>query len=121
MGETCSNPKAQGGLGFRNFEVFNMAMVAKQAWNIVQNPNSLAANLIKARYDISHILYLKLLWNKMVALFGVVFGMFDKFFFLGVSGRLVVVIIFMFCMTHGCMEVIIDGCSRLNLQMYISY
>ncbi|CAJ2667228.1 unnamed protein product, partial [Trifolium pratense] len=43
-------PKAKGGLGFRNFEAFNMAMVAKQAWNIVQNPDSLAAKLVKARY-----------------------------------------------------------------------
>ncbi|GAU33843.1 hypothetical protein TSUD_393510 [Trifolium subterraneum] len=43
-------PKAHGGLGFRNFEAFNKAMVAKQAWNIVQNPNSLVAKLIKARY-----------------------------------------------------------------------
>ncbi|GAU17164.1 hypothetical protein TSUD_177940 [Trifolium subterraneum] len=29
---------------------FNKAMVAKQVWNIVQNPNSLVAKLIKARY-----------------------------------------------------------------------
>ncbi|GAU50179.1 hypothetical protein TSUD_408720, partial [Trifolium subterraneum] len=43
-------PKAHGGLGFRNFEAFNKAMVAKQVWNIVQNPNSLVAKLIKARY-----------------------------------------------------------------------
>ncbi|GAU16642.1 hypothetical protein TSUD_325920 [Trifolium subterraneum] len=43
-------PKTHGGLGFRNFEAFNKAMVAKQAWNIVQNPNSLVAKLIKARY-----------------------------------------------------------------------
>ncbi|GAU48920.1 hypothetical protein TSUD_301750 [Trifolium subterraneum] len=43
-------PKTYGGLGFRNFEPFNKAMVAKQVWNIVQNPNSLVAKLIKARY-----------------------------------------------------------------------
>ncbi|GAU37194.1 hypothetical protein TSUD_30590 [Trifolium subterraneum] len=29
---------------------FNKAMVAKQVWNIVQNPNSLVAKLLKARY-----------------------------------------------------------------------
>ncbi|PNX85579.1 hypothetical protein L195_g041649, partial [Trifolium pratense] len=40
--------KAKGGLGFRNFKAFNMGMVAKQAWNIIQNPNSLAAKLVKA-------------------------------------------------------------------------
>ncbi|GAU22925.1 hypothetical protein TSUD_326970, partial [Trifolium subterraneum] len=48
--ERLACPKAHGGLGFRNFEAFNKAMVAKQAWNIVQNPNSLVAKLIKARY-----------------------------------------------------------------------
>ncbi|GAU18320.1 hypothetical protein TSUD_202090 [Trifolium subterraneum] len=48
--EIVACPKAYGGLGFRNFEVFNKAMVAKQVWHIVQNPNSLVAKLIKARY-----------------------------------------------------------------------
>ncbi|GAU34127.1 hypothetical protein TSUD_66060 [Trifolium subterraneum] len=43
-------PKAHGGLGFRNFEAFNKAVVAKQVWNIVQNPDSLVAKLIKTRY-----------------------------------------------------------------------
>ncbi|GAU27012.1 hypothetical protein TSUD_313740 [Trifolium subterraneum] len=48
--ERLACPKAHGGLGFRNFEAFNKAMVAKQVWNIVQNPNSLVVKLIKARY-----------------------------------------------------------------------
>ncbi|GAU24809.1 hypothetical protein TSUD_157220 [Trifolium subterraneum] len=48
--ERLAYPKAHAGLGFRNFEAFNKAMVAKQVWNIVQNPNSLVAKLIKARY-----------------------------------------------------------------------
>ncbi|GAU29062.1 hypothetical protein TSUD_278180, partial [Trifolium subterraneum] len=48
--ERLACPKAYGGLGFRNFEAFNKAMVAKQVWNIVQHPNSLVAKLIKARY-----------------------------------------------------------------------
>ncbi|GAU43245.1 hypothetical protein TSUD_241360 [Trifolium subterraneum] len=48
--ERLACPKAHGGLGFRNFEAFNKAMVAKQVWNIIQNPNTLVAKLIKARY-----------------------------------------------------------------------
>ncbi|GAU36186.1 hypothetical protein TSUD_274640 [Trifolium subterraneum] len=48
--ERLACPKAHGGLGFRNFEAFNKAMVAKQVWNIVQNLNSLVAKLLKARY-----------------------------------------------------------------------
>ncbi|KAK2373903.1 hypothetical protein QL285_074905 [Trifolium repens] len=45
--ERLACPKAHGGLAFRNFEAFNKAMIAKQVWNIVQNPNSLVAKLIK--------------------------------------------------------------------------
>ncbi|CAJ2665105.1 unnamed protein product [Trifolium pratense] len=48
--ERLACPKDKGGLGFRNFEAFNMAMVAKQAWKILQNPDTLVARLIKARY-----------------------------------------------------------------------
>ncbi|GAU48531.1 hypothetical protein TSUD_98640 [Trifolium subterraneum] len=48
--ERLACPKAYGGLGFRNFESFNKAMVVKKVWNIVQNLNSLVAKLIKARY-----------------------------------------------------------------------
>jgi hypothetical protein len=44
---TC--PKDKGGLSFRNLEAFNMAMVAKQAWHILQNPDTLVAKIIKAR------------------------------------------------------------------------
>jgi ribonuclease HI len=44
----CS--KDEGGLGFRDFHSFNMAMVAKQGWNFMHNPTSLVARLFKARY-----------------------------------------------------------------------
>ncbi|PNY13385.1 ribonuclease H [Trifolium pratense] len=37
-------------MGFRDFHAFNMAMVAKQGWRIVQNPDFLVAKVLKARW-----------------------------------------------------------------------
>ena len=48
--DRMSQPKFVGGLGFKKLREFNLAMVGKQAWNIVTNPSSLVARLIKARY-----------------------------------------------------------------------
>ncbi|XP_058774459.1 uncharacterized protein LOC131648725 [Vicia villosa] len=45
---TC--PKAEGGLGFRDFKAFNLAMVAKQGWFLMSNPNALVSRIFKARY-----------------------------------------------------------------------
>ncbi|XP_058742267.1 uncharacterized protein LOC131614725 [Vicia villosa] len=45
---TC--PKADGGLGFRDFKAFNFAMVAKQGWFLMTNPNVLVSRIFKARY-----------------------------------------------------------------------
>jgi hypothetical protein len=43
-------PKEEGGLGFRDFQSFNMAMVAKQGWNFMNNTTSLVSRIYKARY-----------------------------------------------------------------------
>ena len=42
--------KSMGGLGFKDFELFNLAMLARQAWRLLQNPNSLCARLLRSVY-----------------------------------------------------------------------
>lgn len=42
--------KAKGGLRFRNILAFNYAMLAKQDWRILTEPNSLVAKVLKAKY-----------------------------------------------------------------------
>ena len=48
--EKLSKPKRVGGLGFRDLHAFNIAMLARQAWRLIQNPNSLCAQVLSARY-----------------------------------------------------------------------
>ncbi|XP_024199817.1 uncharacterized protein LOC112203016 [Rosa chinensis] len=42
--------KQEGGMGFKNIYAYNLAMLAKQGWRLITNPDSLIAQLYKARY-----------------------------------------------------------------------
>lgn len=42
--------KEEGGLGFKKLVEFNLEMLAKQAWSLINNANPLVTQLVKARY-----------------------------------------------------------------------
>ncbi|KAK3154089.1 hypothetical protein QOZ80_2BG0185830 [Eleusine coracana subsp. coracana] len=43
-------PKSQGGLGFQDMKLFNLAMLGKQGWRLMTNPTSLCARVFKGKY-----------------------------------------------------------------------
>jgi hypothetical protein len=43
-------PKDHGGVGFRDMRLFNQALLARQAWRLITAPDTLCAQILKAKY-----------------------------------------------------------------------
>jgi hypothetical protein len=48
--EKLIQKKHHGGIGFRDLALFNQALLARQAWRLIHQPDSLCARLLKAKY-----------------------------------------------------------------------
>lgn len=48
--EKTSASKKCGGQGFQDLHLFNQALLANQAWKIMQRPESLLFKMLKSRY-----------------------------------------------------------------------
>lgn len=42
--------KTQGGIGFHNLVSFNNALLAKQCWRLLKNPDNLVVRILQAKY-----------------------------------------------------------------------
>jgi hypothetical protein len=49
--DNLTKAKGKGGLGYRDMHLLNQALLARQAWRMIQNPSSLCSRFLKARYS----------------------------------------------------------------------
>ena len=48
--EKVVQPKYMGGMRFRDIQIFNLALLARQAWSLLTKPESLCSKILKAVY-----------------------------------------------------------------------
>ena len=48
--EKLTRLKCQGGIGFRDFSLFNQSMLGKQGWRLIMRPSSLCARVLRGKY-----------------------------------------------------------------------
>ena len=48
--ERLGKAKEKGGMGYRDLESFNLALLAKQGWRLLKHPNSLMSRVFRQKY-----------------------------------------------------------------------
>jgi len=48
--DTMIKSKQEGGLGFRDIQCFNDALLAKLSWRMLESPSCLLARVLKGKY-----------------------------------------------------------------------
>jgi hypothetical protein len=48
--DSLASPKCKGGMGFRDLEMFNLALLGKQGWRLITHPDSLCSRVLKTKY-----------------------------------------------------------------------
>ena len=47
MGKKCVLVKKGSGMGFRNVDAYNQALLAKHGWRLINQPNALMSRIVK--------------------------------------------------------------------------
>lgn len=48
--DKLTDPKLEGGMGFRDMTLFNQAMLGKQGWRLLSRPQALCSRVLKGKY-----------------------------------------------------------------------